>query len=146
VRRRYGASPLHLLALLACFALAGAVALRVADDPLRLRYLAWFVGAVVAHDLLLFPLYALLDRSAGALVRRRRPAAPGSVNYVRAPALLSGLLLLVFLPLVLQRSEPAYGVASGLDQDVYLGRWLALSGALFLGSALLYALRGRRTS
>ena len=145
MRSRYGASPLHLLALLACFALAGAVALRVADDPLRLRYLAWFVGAVVAHDLLLFPLYALLDRSAGALVRRARPAAPGSVNFVRVPALLSGLLLLVFLPVIGQRGEVPFGIASGLDQDVYLGRWLAISGVLFLGSAVLYALRGRRT-
>ena len=149
-RRAYGAGPLHLLALLASVALAGAAALRVADDPLRLRYLAWFVGAAVVHDLLLFPLYALLDRSVSGLLRRRRAPAlrsgsgSGSVNFVRVPALLSGLLLLVFAPVILQRSEGAYGAASGLDQDVFLGRWLALTGLLFLGSAVLYALRGRR--
>lgn len=143
-RRAYGAGPLHLLALLGCFGVAGAAALQVSDDPLRLRYAAWFIGAAVAHDLVLFPLYALLDRSAGSLLHRRRRPAPGSVNYVRVPTLLSGLLLLVFLPVILQRSEPAYGAASGLDQDPYLGRWLAISGALFLVSAVLYALRGRR--
>jgi len=142
--RTYGSSPLHLLALLASFALAGAAALRVAEDPSRLRYLAWFLGAVVLHDLVLFPLYALLDRSAGALVRRQRRPSPGSVNFVRAPALLSGLLLLVFWPVISRHSEGAYGTASGLDQSGFLGRWLLITAALFLGSAVLYALRGRR--
>ena len=142
--RTYGSSPLHLLALLASMALAAAAALRVADDPARLRYLAWFLGAVVLHDLVLFPLYALLDRSAGALVRRRRAPAPGSVNHVRVPALLSGLLLLVFWPVIFRHSEDAYGTASGLDQQPYLLRWLLLSAVLFLGSAVLYAVRGRR--
>ena len=140
--RAYGAGPLHLLALLASFALAGAAVLQVAEDPLRLRYAAWFLGAVLLHDLVLFPLYALLDRAAGGLTRRPRRSA---VNHVRAPALLSGLLLLVFAPVILQRSEPAFGNASGLDQDPYLGRWLLITGLLFLGSALLYVLRRRRS-
>ena len=144
--RTYGASPLHLLALLACFALAGAAALQVSQDPLRARYLLWFLGAIIAHDLLLFPLYALLDRSATGLVRRSRPASPGSVNFVRVPVLLSGLLLLVFAPVVLRRdsAEGAFRTASGLDYDGYTGRWLAITGVLLLASALLYALRGRR--
>ena len=144
MKRWYGAGPLHLLALLACFALAGAAAQHVSHDPLRLRYAVWFVGAALAHDLLLFPLYALLDRSFGSLLHRRRTAAAGSVNYVRVPVALSGLLLLVFAPIIFRRSTGAYGIASGLDQDPYLGRWLAISGALFLASAVLYALRGRR--
>lgn len=144
MNRLYGAGPLHLLALLASLALAGAAASRIVDDPLRLRYAAWFLGAVVAHDLVLFPLYALLDRSAVLLLRRTRAPDAGSVNYLRAPALLSGLLLLVFAPVILQRSEPAFGAASGLTQDAYLGRWLLISGLLFLGSAVLYAARGRR--
>lgn len=141
--RWYGAGPLQLLALLACFALAGAAALHVGQDPLRLRYAVWFVGAALAHDLVLFPLYALLDRSTGALLHRRRTSAPGSVNYVRAPALLSGLLLLVFAPVIFRRSEGAYGAASGLDQQIFLGRWLLITGVLFLSSAVLYAVRGR---
>ena len=138
MRYRYGSGPLHLVLVLASFALAGAAALQVAPDPLRLRYLAWFLGAVLLHDLVLFPLYASLDRAATAAV------GPGAVNHLRVPALLSGLLLLLFAPVVLQRSEPAFGTASGLTQDVYLGRWLALTGVLFLGSAVLYAVRRRR--
>ena len=139
MRARYGAGPLHLVLVLAAVALAGAAALQVAPDPLRLRYVAWFVGAVLLHDLVLFPLYALLDRSATAAV------GPGAVNHLRVPALLSGLLLLVFAPVVLQRGEPAFEAASGLTQDAYLGRWLAITGLLFAGSALLYALRRRRS-
>ena len=138
MRARYGAGPLHLVLLLASFALAGAAALQVAPDPLRLRYLAWFLGAVLLHDLVLFPLYALLDRSATAAVGR------GAVNHLRVPALLSGLLLLLFAPAILQRGEPAFSTASGLDYDGYLGRWLAITGVLFAGSALLYVLRRRR--
>ncbi len=135
MRRLYGAGPLHLLVLLGSFALAAAAALRVADDPLRLRYLAWFLGVVLVHDLLLLPLYVGLDRS---MLRPLRAS-----NHVRVPLLLSGLLLLMFAPVVFQRSEPAYGAASGLDQDPYLARWLLVSGLLFLGSAAVYLLRRR---
>ncbi|MCU1673525.1 MAG: hypothetical protein JWN77_1638 [Frankiales bacterium] len=150
MRRLYGAHPLHLLSLLGCFALAGYAALQASSDPKALRIALWFLGALIAHDLVLFPLYALSDRLVGGLLPRRRHhgrlvALPGTVNFVRVPALLSGLLLLVFFPVVLRRSEPAYGAASGLDQSPYLGRWLLITGVLFLGSAVLYALRVRRT-
>lgn len=135
--RAYGAGPLHLVAVLGSFALALLAAAKWADDPLRLRYAVWFVGAALAHDLLLLPLYALADRAL-------RPLLPRSlVNVVRVPALLSGLLLLLFAPVILQRSEGAYAAASGLDQDPYLVRWLLLTAALFAGSFLLHALRRR---
>lgn len=142
-RRAYGGSPLELLALLGCFALAGYAALQVSRGPLPVRTAVWFVGAVLLHDLVLFPLYALADRSLLALFQRGDRSGPASnaVNYVRLPALLSGLLLLVFAPVILRHSEGAYRAASGLDQSPYLGRWLALSAALFLGSAVLYAVR-----
>ena len=134
MRYRYGSGPLHLVLVLASFALAGAAALQVAPDPLRLRYLAWFLGAVLLHDLVLFPLYALADR---ALPRR-------GVNHLRVPALLSGLLLLLFWPVITQHSEGSYSFASGLDQDVYLGRWLAITAVLFGVSGLLFLLHRRR--
>ena len=141
-RGRYGASPLHLLTLLASFALAGYAALQELRGPVPLRVAGWFLGAVIAHDLVLFPLYALADRSLTGL--RRRPAAAarsGAVNYLRVPVLRSGLLLLLFFPLILRQSEGAYGRASGLDQSPYLGHWLLLTGALFGGSAVAYAVR-----
>ena len=138
MRRRYGGGPLHLVLTLASFALAGAAALKIAPDPLRLRYLVWFLGAVLLHDLVLVPAYTALDRGATAVVGR------GAINFLRVPALLSGLLLLLFAPVVLQRSEPAFGTASGLTQDAYLGRWLAITGVLFAASALLFVVRLRR--
>ena len=140
-RERYGASPLHLAALLGCFALAAYAALQASHGPLPVRMLVWFVGALVAHDLVLFPLYALADRGLGRLRRGDRHGPDGSVNWVRVPALLSAALLLVSLPLVLRHSEGAYGRASGLDESPYLGRWLVLTAILFGGSALLFAAR-----
>lgn len=143
--RRYGAGPLHLLSILACFAIAGYAVLQASRGPLPVRMAVWFAGAVIAHDLLLFPLYALADRSLTRVLPRRRPTVTGGVNYVRVPALLSGLLLLMFFPLILQRSEGAYGRASGLDQSPYLERWLLVSGVLFAASAVAFAVSaGRR--
>lgn len=154
IRRLYGDGPLHLLVLLFCFALAAYAALRLADalpGSAVVRVVVWFVAAGVVHDLLLFPLYALADRSAAALFSRgrRREAARRiggtGVNYLRVPALLSGLLFLLFAPLILRRSEPAYGAASGLTESPFLARWFLLSALLFLISAVFLAVRvGRR--
>jgi hypothetical protein len=145
-RSHYGAGPLHLLALVACFALAGYAFLQASHGPLPLRMALWFLGALIAHDLVLFPLYALADRSLTALRPRRLFGDPGAINFVRVPALLSGLLLLLFFPLILRRSEGPYGAASGLDQAPYLGRWLLLTGLAFGVSAVLFAVRLRRRS
>ena len=137
-RAVYGSSPLHLLSLVGCLALTAAAVLALVDDPSFLRIGAWFLGAVLLHDLVLYPLYLVLDRGAGRLL------PGGSVNWVRVPALLSGLLLLVFWPVITQHSEPAFRTASGLDQDVYLARYLLVVAALFGGSALLFAVTRRR--
>jgi len=69
VRAFYGTNPLHLLTLLAALALAAYAALRLVSDPTWPVILTWFVGAIIAHDLVLFPLYALADRSLGAALR-----------------------------------------------------------------------------
>ncbi len=105
----------------------------------------WFVGAALAHDLILLPLYSLADLSARSVLRHRHqrtPAVPW-ITYLRVPALLSGLLLLVWFPLVLDLSEP-YPAATGLSEGVYLGRWLAITGVLFGASAVALALELRR--
>lgn len=140
-RRAYGASPLHLLALLGCFALSAYAVSRLADSPVLLRIAVWFVGAAVAWDLVVGPAYALADRALLVPLRRAAPRGVPLLNHVRVPALLSSLLLLVWLPLVLQRSEGVYRVKTGLDQDGYLGSWLAVTAVLFAGSALLWAAR-----
>ncbi len=52
----YGARPAHLLVLLACFAVAAYAGSLLLGDPALLTMLVWFVGAALAHDLVLFPL------------------------------------------------------------------------------------------
>jgi hypothetical protein len=144
--RWYGASPLHLLALLACFGLAGYAAARlVSSHPLAV--IVWFLGAVIGHDLLLMPLYSLADRSAMAAVRHREPQLPATpwVNYVRVPAALSGLLLLVWFPLILRLPSP-YHASTTLSADPYVWHWLVVTGTLFLLSAVAFALRLRSQS
>jgi len=144
MREFYGARPLHLLAMLGCLALAGYAALRVAAEPSLLAMLVWFGGAVVAHDLVLFPLYALADRSLVAGLRRRHTRLPSDVpvlNHVRVPALAAGLLFLLFFPGILQLETETYATATGTTQEPFLERWLLICAALFAVSALVYAAR-----
>ena len=141
--RWYGASPLHLLAFLGCFALAGYAAARlVPSRPLGVA--AWFAGAVIGHDLLLVPLYALADSSVAAAIRHRGAHWPAVawINYLRVPAALSGLLLLVWFPLIL-RLRTRYQASTTLSASPFLWHWLAVTGVLFLASAAALALRVR---
>jgi hypothetical protein len=143
LRRHYGAGPLHLLSLLACFALAGYAVSRILDGPEGLRILVWFAGAAVAHDLVLWPLYAIADRGVTGVARHdpdRLPRVPW-INHVRVPAVLSAVILAVSFPLVFRWSEGAYHAASGLTENPYLARWLGLTGAAFGLSAVFYAAR-----
>src|SRR5690242_10209292 len=113
-RRRYGAGPTHLIGLLACFLVAGYAVLRWLDSPSAVRLVVWFVGALILHDFVLFPAYSLLDRALRtALPTRRRLRVP-LVNHIRVPLLLSGLLLLLWFPLIANKPEPAYRAATGL--------------------------------
>ena len=140
-RRLYGASPLHLAGTLASFAVAGYAAWQmVGSRPVAV--LVWLVGAALVHDLVLAPLYLSLDRAG-----RGRGARPWWWAHVRFPAAFALLLLLVWAPEITRRSEGTFRAATGLDQTVYLGRWLAVTGGLFALSAvaLLVRLVRRRT-
>ncbi len=139
-RERYGAAPLHLLALIACFAVAGYAVLKWFDSPQVIRLFVWFAGAVIAHDLILYPLYALVDRG---LVKTLPVRA---INYLRVPVMLAGLLLLLWWPLITGHPEAQYRSATGLGTSPYLGRYLLVVAVLFGGSALLYAARLVRIS
>ena len=144
ITRWYGASPLHLLALLACFALAGYAAFElVPSRPVGIA--VWFVGAVVGHDIVLMPLYSIADRSVFEAIRHSRPNLPTVpwINYLRVPLGLSALLFLVWSPLIL-RLTTHYQLSTTLSPDPYVWHWLAVTGALFLLSAIAYAFRLRR--
>lgn len=141
IRRFYGEHPLHAAIVLGCFALTGYVGLKVSSDPSLLPMLLWFAGAVIAHDLVLFPLYTLADRAAARLLptigRRRHPA----INYLRVPVLASGLLLLLFFPGIIEQGGDTYLAATGQNQQPFLSRWLLLTAAFFAAGAIAYILR-----
>ena len=148
-RRVYGAHPLHLLTLTAGFALFGYVLATIGPSALWNTEVwwksiaVWFAASVIAHDLVLFPIYTLADRillATQGKSRARRPRVP-VLNHVRVPALASGLLLLVFLPGIIKQGAPTYLAATGQTQDPFLGRWLLLTAALFAASAVGYAVR-----
>jgi hypothetical protein len=128
---------IQTIALLASFTVAGYAAVRLlAGNPVGIG--AWFVGSAVGHDLVLFPLYAGLD-AVLVLLLRRHPAwaTLGGVswlNHLRAPAVVSGLLLLVWSPLIL-RLPTEFHAASGLSAQPFLPHWLAVTAALFMLSA-----------
>jgi hypothetical protein len=157
IRRWYGAHPLHLLALLAAFALAGYAARAVVAAGQWQLVALWFVAAIVGHDLLLFPLYSLADLSMRRLLRLRAGSVPDApsraaaalppvINHLRVPAVFSMLLLVVWFPLIVRLSSSHYHQASGLSAAPYLWRWLAVTGVMFLTSAVSYALRLRRAA
>jgi hypothetical protein len=63
------------------------------------------------------------------------------VNHIRVPVLASALTFLVFLPGIIKQGAPTFRAATGLTQDVFLGRWLLLTAAMFAVSAVVYAIR-----
>jgi len=136
VRSLYGASPLHLLAHLIALPLVAFALLGVLELPTAGRILLWLAASAVLHDLLLLPFYGLLDRVG------QRATGP-AVNYVRVPALLSGLLLLVFFPNIAGKGASTFEGVSGLEPDAYLARWLLVTAGLFALAAIAYLLRGR---
>ncbi|MGH3744398.1 MAG: hypothetical protein ACRDTP_06015 [Mycobacteriales bacterium] len=148
-RRHYGAHPLQLLALLATFALSGYAFYRASMGPLPVRMLVWFAAAVVGHDLVLYPLYALADRSWHVLSRRVRlhradgdaPRYPPAVNYIRVPVVLSGVLLIAFWGTISGQGDGYFFSASDHHFTSYLARWLVITGLFFAVSAVLYAWR-----
>jgi hypothetical protein len=144
----YGAKPWHLLSLLGCFAVTGYAVSRLFGDSVALvRITIWFVGAAVVWDLVLGPALAAGDSGLRLVTRRVRGVSP--LNYVRFPALLSLLLLVMWTPLIFQRSEGTYQLKSGLSSDPYLERWAAVAVALFALSGVAFAvavLRARRRS
>jgi hypothetical protein len=141
--RWYGAGPLHLLTMLGCLALAGYAAAKLLPNNF-VGIPVWLVGAVIAHDLILMPLYTLADRSVITIFRHRRPDLPTVpwINYLRVPVALSGILLLIWFPLIF-RLPTRFPDTTTLSLDPYLWHWLAVTGALFLLSAAALALRLR---
>ncbi|OBJ50512.1 hypothetical protein [Mycobacterium sp. 1423905.2] len=143
----YGSHPLHLLTMVAGFALLGYVVITATPgalwnpDKWWQSIAVWFAAAVITHDFVLFPLYALVDWLVGRLISRRSPSNLPARNYIRVPAWGAGLTLLVFLPGIIEQGAPTYQAATGQTQQPYLGRWLLLAAAMFAVSAVSYTVR-----
>jgi hypothetical protein len=132
-------SPLQLLLLACSFALSAYAGVRLLEGD-WFDVALWFVGAALLHDLVLLPLYAAADR---ALVRAAGPRRR-TLGYVRVPAALSLLLLLVWFPLISGQVAERYGAVTDLPADRFLTRWLLVTAALFGGSAVVFAVRSVR--
>ena len=150
LKAMYGSHPLHLLTMLSGFALFGYI---LATFKLATLWNAatwwqsivvWLAAAVIAHDLLLFPLYTLADRAlfarTGRTAAARQPKVSGR-NHIRVPALGAGLTLLIFLPGIIEQGAATYHAATGQTQQPFLGRWLLLTAVMFAVSALGYLTR-----
>jgi hypothetical protein len=145
VTRREGA---QLLALLASFVVAGYAAVRLLAGDL-VGTGAWFVGSAIVHDLVLFPLYAGIDAALVVLLRSHPSWATVAgvrwLNYLRVPVVVSGLLLLVWSPLILRVSNGAYQAASGLSAQPFLPRWLTVTAVLFAISGVILVVRAMQS-
>lgn len=149
LRDRYGSGPLHLLTMATGFALLGyllvtatpATLWKPADGVWWKSMAVWFAAAIIAHDLLLFPIYSLADRLLGIPASRRRQHRVPARNYLRVPALGSGLLLLIFFPGIIRQDASLYFEDTGLTQQPFLGRWLLITAAMFAAGAVAYATR-----
>ncbi|OBK44744.1 hypothetical protein [Mycobacterium kubicae] len=143
----YGSHPLHLLTMVSGFALFGYILATATPtalwnpDKWWQSIAVWFAVAVIAHDFVFFPLYALIDWLLNRLVPSRAPSNLAARNHIRVPILGAGLTLLVFLPGIIEQGAPTYQAATGQTQQPYLGRWLLLVAAMFAGSAVSYAIR-----
>ncbi len=150
-KRRYGASPLHLLAHIVAFAIVAYAIVQLLGQKHWVNWAAWFLAAALLHDLVLLPAYSLLDGAGHSLLRRVHLHLPGGdphdpahvplINHVRAPALISGLLALIYFPLILGPAGPGYRSATGHHPSGYLRNWLAITFVLFIASAAIYAVR-----
>jgi hypothetical protein len=134
--------PAHLVAIV----LGGLVGVYAASkllagDPVGV--IVWFVAGALLHDLVLVPAYTALDRvarsSTGASATGE-PNVPFWYDHIRVPVLLSGLLLLVFFPLILGIPKK-FSSITGTSVDVYLGRYLAMVAGLFAVSTLALLVR-----
>ena len=144
-RRLYGGGPLHLLVLLGCFSVVGYATVQIDTDPNLPRILVWFAAAVIVHDLVAYPLYSLLDHVVHGVLGRLRTPRVSPLNYLRVPALASGLLFAVYLSGIVRQGGPALRAASGQSQHPYLGRWLLLTAIAFAAGGLAYVTRLIRT-
>jgi hypothetical protein len=153
-KRLYGENLLHLIVLLGALALvAYAVSVLGVQSLFNPKVwwqsiAVWFAVAVIGHDLILFPLYALAERLLPKQRRDPKQAHPRRVpltNYLRMPTLATGLTFALFFPGIIQQGAFTFHAATGLTQEPFLARWLLLTAGFYLASAVCYVVRSVMT-
>ncbi|TPG35236.1 hypothetical protein [Mycolicibacterium hodleri] len=153
-KRLYGEHVLHLIVLLGALALAAYTISVLGFDQLfnpRVWWQSiavWFAVAVIGHDLILFPLYALAERLLPKGHRDAKPRDPHRVpltNYIRMPTMAAALTFALFLPGIIRQGAFTYTAATGLTQEPFLQRWLLLVAGFYLTSAVLYVVKSVMT-
>jgi hypothetical protein len=138
LRRRYGAHPAHGIVLVLSGVPAGlALGQLLSERPREVA--TWLAGGAALHDGVLLPAYVAVDAAAVALWRRR-PGRVAWLNFVRVPAAVSGLLLLIFSPVILGKAA-SFEQKTGRSTDAYAGRWLLVTAILFACSGAAYLAR-----
>jgi hypothetical protein len=109
-RRVYGSGPGHLLAMLICFSIVAYAAYSIFENARPWSVLLWLAGAIVVHDFVFLPLYTgafwLASRAGRVSDSRQRMVV---LQHLVAPAALSGLLFLTWMPLILRLSAANTG-------------------------------------
>jgi hypothetical protein len=138
-RLRYGAPAWHLAGHAITFAVIAYALSRLLQPSVGrpATVVVWLLAGAALHDLVFLPLYSLADRIARAVGGR-------AVNHLRVPAVISGVLLLVYFPLILGKAPAAYDRNTGRPPPDYLARWLVITGGLFVASGLVWAARSVR--
>ncbi len=127
--------PLFVLAHLTLLPLCAWALLEMLDGSAAQRIALWLIACVIVHDLIVLPLYSGADRAL------RRVVGDATINYLRVPAGLSLLMLVVFWGTIAEAGARAYRATSGQAFDGHATRWLLATAALFAGSAAVYLLR-----
>lgn len=145
--RFHGSHPAHLLLVTAGFVVVAAVIATMTPAALWnprswwQSIAVWFVVAIIAHDLIAFPVYALADRISHRTTCARSASPIRLINYVRLPSMAAALTFLIFLPGIIEQGGSAYQAATGQTQEPFLARWLWLTAAFYMAAALTYGVR-----
>jgi hypothetical protein len=153
-KRLYGEHLLHLIILLGALALGAYAIFVLGFDQLFnpkvwwQSIAVWFAVAVIGHDLILFPIYAVAERLLPKERREVTPTNPHRVpltNYLRIPTLATALTFALFFPGIIGQGAFTYMAATGLTQEPFLARWLLLVAAFYLTSAIWYVAKSVMT-
>ena len=142
-RRLYGAGPWNLLGhaiVIGIAAYALSIMFRAPFAPRPLNLVCWLLGGAIIHDLVFLPAYSAVNVAATKLVFK----GSTSINYLRVPVILSGILFLAFLPRITNRQPQNFERALGHAPPDYLSRWLLVTALLFAAAGVIWSVRRLR--